>query len=100
MAKWPVLAPNLCSLDISDVLTARGNQLALFADDIHIYATEKDEYRIVGKVQRGLTAVNLWSEHWNIMINKGSLKGSISRENLFFYMNYSSREETFTLQIV
>jgi hypothetical protein len=50
---------------------ALGTHLALSADDNCIYMTEKYERRILCKLQRGLTAVNLWCERWNIKINKG-----------------------------
>jgi hypothetical protein len=66
-----VLALVLCSLYINDVTVAPGTQLALFADDTCIYATEKHKRRVLCKLQRGLTAVNSWYERWNIKINEG-----------------------------
>jgi hypothetical protein len=66
-----VLAPVLYSLYINDVPAAPGIQLALFADDTCIYASEKHERRVLNKLQRGLTAVGSWCENWNIKINEG-----------------------------
>jgi hypothetical protein len=48
-----------------------GTQLALFADDTCIYATERHERRVFNKLQRGLTAVGSWCQRWNIKINEG-----------------------------
>jgi hypothetical protein len=66
-----VLAPILYSVYINDASAASGNQLALFADDTCIFATEKHECHVLCKLQRGLTAVNSWCERWNIKINEG-----------------------------
>jgi hypothetical protein len=64
-----VLAPVLYSLYINDAPAAPGTHLALLADDICIYATEKYERRVLCKLQRGLAVVNSWCERWNININ-------------------------------
>jgi hypothetical protein len=37
---------------------------------IYIYATDRKEGFVFRKLQRGLTAVNLWRERWNIKINE------------------------------
>jgi hypothetical protein len=66
-----VLAPILYSLYINDAPAAPGTHLALFADDTCIYATEKHERRVFKKLQRGLTAMGSWCQHWNIKINEG-----------------------------
>jgi hypothetical protein len=65
-----VLFPVLYSLYINDVPAAPGIQLALFADDTSIYASEKHERRVLNKLQRCLTAVGSWCENWNIKINE------------------------------
>jgi hypothetical protein len=69
-----VLAPILYSLYINDAPAAPGIHLALFADDICAYATEKHERRVLNKLQRGLTAVGSWFQRWNIRINEGKTK--------------------------
>jgi hypothetical protein len=66
-----VLAPILYSLYINNAPAATGTQLALFADNTCIYATEKQERRVLCKLQRGLTAVNSWYERWSIKTNEG-----------------------------
>jgi hypothetical protein len=48
---------------------APGTHLALFADNICIYETEKHD--VLCKLQRGLTAVNSLCEWWNIKLNEG-----------------------------
>jgi hypothetical protein len=66
-----VLATILYSLYINDATVAPGTHLALFADDTCIYATEKHDRRVFNKLQRGLTAIGSWCQHWNIKINEG-----------------------------
>jgi hypothetical protein len=53
-----VLAPVLYSLYTNDTPAAPRTHLALFADDTYIQETEKQERRVLCKLQRGLTAVN------------------------------------------
>jgi hypothetical protein len=76
------LAPILYILYINVVPAALGTHLALFANDTYIYAAEEHEYHVLCKLQRGLTAVNLWCERWNIKIMKGKLRRSTSLEDL------------------
>jgi hypothetical protein len=71
IAQGCILTPIFYSLYINDDPAAHGTHLAMFADDTCIYATEKYERRVLGKLQRGLTVVNSWCEHWNIKINEG-----------------------------
>jgi hypothetical protein len=61
----------LYSLYINDAPAAPGTHLVLFADDTCIYTTQKHECRVFNKLQRGLTAVGSWCQHWNIKINEG-----------------------------
>jgi hypothetical protein len=61
----------LYSLYINDAPQAPGIHLALFADNTCVHATEKHEHRVLNKLQRGLTAVGLWCQRWNIKINEG-----------------------------
>jgi hypothetical protein len=61
-----LLAPILYSL----APVAPGTHLALFVDDVCIYAIEKHERHILRKLQRGLTVVNSWCERWNIKVNE------------------------------
>jgi hypothetical protein len=66
-----VITPVLYNLYINDAPAAPGTHLPLFADDTCIYATEKQERRVLNKLQRGLTAVGSRYEDWNIKINEG-----------------------------
>jgi hypothetical protein len=63
---WPVtrIALPFLYLQINDFRAAPRTHLALFADDICIYATEKRERSVLCKLQRGLTAVNSRYENW------------------------------------
>jgi hypothetical protein len=64
-----VLSPLLYNLHINDGPQTPGTQLALFADDTCIYATDRKGFTI-RKLQRGLTAMEAWCERWNIKINE------------------------------
>jgi hypothetical protein len=76
------------SLYINDALAAPVTHLVLFAEYTCIYAREKHKYRVLCKVQRGLTAVISRYERWNIKIKEGKLRRSISPENLEFLTTY------------
>ena len=65
-----VLSPMLYNLQINDAPQTPGTQLALFADDNCIYATDRKEGFTIRKLQRGLTAMEEWCERWNIKINE------------------------------
>jgi hypothetical protein len=47
-----------------------GVNLALFADDTCLYATEHKEGYVLRKVQHGLNTMLAWCEHWNNKINE------------------------------
>jgi hypothetical protein len=47
-----------------------GVNLALFADDTCLYATDHKEGYVLRKVQRGLNSMATWCERWNIEINE------------------------------
>jgi hypothetical protein len=47
-----------------------GVNLALFADDTCLYATECKEGYVLRKLQIGLDAIETWCERWNIKINE------------------------------
>jgi hypothetical protein len=44
--------------------------VALFADDICLYATERREGYVLRKAQGGLNSMSTWCERWNIKINE------------------------------
>jgi hypothetical protein len=50
--------------------------VALFADDICLYATDRREGFVVRKLQRCLSSVETWCERWNIRINEDKTRGS------------------------
>jgi hypothetical protein len=66
-----VLSPTLYSLYINDTPQTPGVYLDLFADDTCKYTTYRKEVYIFRKLQRGLSAIETWSERWNIKINEG-----------------------------
>jgi hypothetical protein len=65
-----VLSPTLYNLFINDTPLTLGVNLALFADDTCLYATERKEGYVLRKLQRGLNSMSAWCEHWNIKINE------------------------------
>jgi hypothetical protein len=65
-----VLSPTLYNLYINDTLQIIGVNLALFADDTCLYATERKEGYVLRKVQRVLNSLSAWCEGWNTKINE------------------------------
>jgi hypothetical protein len=53
-----------------------GVHLALFADDICLYATDRKVGFVVRKLQRGLSSMKTWCEPWNIKINEDKTRGN------------------------
>jgi hypothetical protein len=52
-----------------------GVYLALFANDISLYTTDRKEGLVVRKLQCGLSSMETWCEHWNIKINQDKTQG-------------------------
>jgi hypothetical protein len=69
-AQGSVLSPTLYNLYINDTPQTIGVNLALFADDTCLYATERKEGYVLRKVQRGLNSMSAWCESWYIKINE------------------------------
>jgi hypothetical protein len=65
-----VLSPTLYNLYINDTPQTSSVNLALFADDTCIYATDRKEGYVIRKLQRGLDSMAAWCERWNIKINE------------------------------
>jgi hypothetical protein len=63
-----VLSPTL--FYINDTPRTPGVNLALFANDTCLYATERKEAYVIRKLQRGLDEIETWCERWNIKINE------------------------------
>jgi hypothetical protein len=61
-----VLSPTLYNLYINDTPQTHSIHLALFADDVCLYATECKEGYVLRKIQLGLNSVVAWRESWNI----------------------------------
>jgi hypothetical protein len=70
-----VLSPTLCNMYINDAPRTPDVQLALFADDSCLYATDRKEGFIVRKLQRGLSSMETWCERWNIKVNEDKTRG-------------------------
>jgi hypothetical protein len=62
-----VLSLTLYNFYINDTI---GVNLAFYADDNCLYATECKEGYVLRKIQRGLNPMSAWCEHWNIKINE------------------------------
>jgi hypothetical protein len=65
-----VLAPTLYNLHINDTPLTTGVNLALFADDTCLYATDRKEGYVLSKIQRVLDSMAAWCKRWNIKINE------------------------------
>jgi retron-type reverse transcriptase len=65
-----VLSPTLYNLYMNDIPQNPGVNLALFADDTCLYATDRKEGYVLRKIQRGLNSMAAWCEHWNIKVNE------------------------------
>jgi hypothetical protein len=65
-----VLSPTLYIPYISHTLQIPGVYLGIFADDIFIYVTDRKEYFILRKLQRGLSVPATWFGCWKIKINE------------------------------
>jgi hypothetical protein len=77
-----VLSPTLNNICVNDVPQNQGVHSALFADDTCLYAADRKEGFIVGKLQRSLSSMEAWCERWNIKINEDKTQGiyfSLSR---------------------
>jgi hypothetical protein len=64
-----VLSSALYNLCINDTLQTSGVNLALFADDTCLYATDRKEGYVLRKIQRGLDSMAACCKRWNIKIN-------------------------------
>jgi hypothetical protein len=58
-----VLSPTLFNMYVDDTPQAIGVHLALFADDICLYTSERKESYVLRKLQRGLNSVEEWSNY-------------------------------------
>jgi hypothetical protein len=61
-----LLSPTLYNLYINDTPQTPGVNLALFADDTCLYATDRKEGYDLRKIQRGLNCMAAWCVRWNI----------------------------------
>jgi hypothetical protein len=69
-----VLSPTLYNLYINDTPQTPGENLALFADDTCLYATDRKEGYVLRKIQRGLDSMAAWCKHWDIKINENKTR--------------------------
>jgi hypothetical protein len=70
-----VPSPPLFNIYINEVPKTHGVYLALFADDICLYATDRKEVFVVRILQRGLSSMETWCVCWNIKINEDKIQG-------------------------
>jgi hypothetical protein len=69
-------------LYINDTHQTSGVNLALFADDTYLYATDRKEGYVLRKIQRVLDSMAAWCKRWNIKINEDK-----TREIYFTHRN-------------
>jgi hypothetical protein len=65
-----VLSLTLYTLYFNETPQTPGVNLALFADDTCLYATDHKEGYVLRKIQRGLDSMAAWCKHWNNKINE------------------------------
>jgi hypothetical protein len=65
-----VLSPTLYNLYINYIPQTASVNLALFADDTSLSATENKEVHVLRKLQRGLNSMTAWCKQWNMKINE------------------------------
>jgi hypothetical protein len=65
-----ILPPTLYIIYINDTTHTRGVYLALFADGTCLYVIGRKEGYVLRKLQRGLDAIQMWCECWNIKTNE------------------------------
>jgi hypothetical protein len=69
-----VLSPTVYNFYINDTPPPTpGVNLALFADDTCLYATDRKEGYVLRKIQRGLDSMAAWCKHWNVKINEDKI---------------------------
>jgi hypothetical protein len=68
MPQGSALSPTLLNtyVYINDTPQPIGGHLAIFADDICLYATERKEGYILRKFQWALNSMAEWSKRWNV----------------------------------
>jgi hypothetical protein len=62
MLQGSVLSPKLYNLYINDIPKTSGVNLALFANDTCLYATELKDSYVLRKIERGLNYMTAWCE--------------------------------------
>jgi hypothetical protein len=65
-----VMSPTLYKLYVNGTPQTTGVNLALFADDTCLYATERNGAYVLRKLQRGLNSMAAWCKNWNTKINE------------------------------
>jgi hypothetical protein len=60
---------------INDALPTHDVHLAFFADDTCLNTTDRKEGFVVRKLQRGLSSMETWCEHWIIKRNEDKTQG-------------------------
>jgi hypothetical protein len=76
---------------VNDTPQTVGVNLALFADDTCLYATERKDGYVLRKVQRGLISMSAWCERCSIKINEDKSQA------ICFYYQRRSPDSLFTL---
>jgi hypothetical protein len=75
------------SIYVSYTPQTPGVNLALFADDTSLYATERKEGYVLRKLQRGFDAIETWCARWNIKINEDKTTSLIGVDSLSLFLH-------------
>jgi hypothetical protein len=78
---------------INDAPQTRGVQIAFFADDTCLYATDHKEGFVVRKLRRGLSSMVTWCERSNSNINEDKTRG------IYFSRSRRPPESRLTLNV-
>jgi hypothetical protein len=79
---------------INDAPQTHGVHVVLFADDACLNETDRKEGFVVRKLQRGLSLMEAWCEHWNIKINEYYTRG------IYFSRSRRPPESHLTLKVL
>jgi hypothetical protein len=84
-----VLSSTLYNVHINDTPQTPCVNLALFADDTCLYATDRKEGYVLRKIQRGIDSMAAWCKRWNIKINEDKTRAIyFTRRNRILFLSW------------
>ena len=81
-----VLSPILwlCySNDLAPILRQHEVDVGMYADDVVIYASDRDVSAAQGKVQRAVSELDKWAHTWNMKISREKTKSILFSSNMY-----------------